>query len=176
LLSATKSRGVGGDPPDIRALAGTARAVAEAWSVDLGDRFAFSRYSYVAPAREGAVLKIVPLDEELSRVAHDLYARFDRRAATRVHGDFHHHNILRSARGWLAIDPKPMIAEPAYDVASFLWNPLSQPMRADVTDRRLGAFARAGVEEERMRTWAVVRGAYLCADPEERRLLRGLAP
>ena len=41
-----------------------------------------------------------------------------------VHGDFHHHNILASARGPLAIDPKPMLGEPEYDILSFLWNPI----------------------------------------------------
>ena len=47
-----------------------------------------------------------------------------------MHGDFHHHNILASARGPLAIDPKPMLGEPEYDVPSFLWNPLPYRMRS----------------------------------------------
>ena len=81
--------------------------------------------------------------------------------ATLVHGDFHHHNIPRSARGPLAIDPKPMLGEPEYDVPSYLWNPLSYRMRRDVTERRLAAFAAAGLDEERMRKWTVIRGVYL---------------
>ena len=94
--------------------------------------------------------------------------------ATLVHGDFHHHNILRSARGPLAIDPKPMLGEPEYDVPSFLWNPLPYRMRLDVTERRLAAFAAAGLDEERMRTWTVIRGAYLGADDDEAEVLRAL--
>ena len=40
-----------------------------------------------------------------------------------LHGDLHHHNILGSDRGWLAIDPKGLIGDPCYDVANFYGNP-----------------------------------------------------
>jgi streptomycin 6-kinase len=41
-----------------------------------------------------------------------------------VHGDLHHDNVLLSAyRGWLAIDPKGVAAEPAYEVAAMIRNP-----------------------------------------------------
>ena len=83
----------------------------------------------------------------LAPLANELYAGLERRDATLVHGDFHHHNVLRSARGWLAIDPKPMLGEPEYDVPSFLWNPLPYRMRADVTERRLAALAAAGLDQ-----------------------------
>ena len=90
---------------------------------------------------------------------HDLYERLEKRADTLVHGDFHHHNVLCSDRGWLAIDPKPYLAEPEYDVASFLWNPL--PARLRHVERRIAAFAAAGLDEERIRVWTIIRGAYL---------------
>ena len=67
-----------------------------------------------------------------------------------------------------------MLGEPEYDVPSFLWNPLGRPMQLDVTERRLAAFAAAGLDEERMRAWAVIRGAYLGADENEERVLRAL--
>lgn len=110
----------------------------------------------------------------LTPLARTLYESLDGRDDTLVHGDFHHHNILRSARGWLAIDPKPMLGEPEYDVPSFLWNPISYRMRLDVAERRLAAFAAAGLDEERMRIWTVIRGAYLGADPDEVEVLRAL--
>jgi streptomycin 6-kinase len=113
-------------------------------------------------------------DHPLAPLASTLYDGLERRADTLVHGDFHHHNILASARGPVAIDPKPMLGEPEYDVPSFVWNPLSYRMRRDVTERRLAAFAAAGLDEERMRTWAVIRGAYLGADEGEAEVLRGL--
>lgn len=111
---------------------------------------------------------------ELAPLARQLYAGLDRRDDTLVHGDFHHHNILDSQRGFLAIDPKPMLGEPEYDVPSFLWNPLPYRMQLDVTERRLAAFAAAGLDEERMRKWAVIRGAYLGADEDESETLRVL--
>ena len=55
---------------------------------------------------------------ELASLARELYASLDVSRETLVHGDFHHHNILESARGPLAIDPKPMLGEPEYDVPS----------------------------------------------------------
>jgi streptomycin 6-kinase len=98
---------------------------------------------------------------KLAPLARELYASLDVGRTTLVHGDFHHHNILQSARGPLAIDPKPMLGEPEYDVPSYLWNPLFYRMRRDVTERRLAAFAAAGLDEERMRKWTVIRGVYL---------------
>jgi streptomycin 6-kinase len=109
---------------------------------------------------------------ELAPLARELYASLDVSRDMLVHGDFHHHNILRSPRGALAIDPKPMLGEPEYDVPSFLWNPLWHRMRRDVTERRLAAFAAAGLDEERMRKWTVIRGVYL--RPAETRELAAL--
>jgi streptomycin 6-kinase len=107
-------------------------------------------------------------------VARRLLARLDIGATTLVHGDFHHHNLLSSGTGYVAIDPKPMLGEPEYDVASFLWNPLGYRMRRDVTDRRLAAFASAGLDDWRMRAWAVIRASYLGADEVEMEVLRTL--
>ena len=104
--------------------------------------------------------------------ARDLYARLEKRADTLVHGDFHHHNVLRSERGWLAIDPKPMLAEPEYDVASFLWNPLPPRLRVEQLESRLAAFAAAGLDEQRMRAWTAIRGADL--QPQEADTLAAL--
>jgi streptomycin 6-kinase len=93
----------------------------------------------------------------------ELYRQLERRDDTLVHGDFHHHNVLRSERGWLAIDPKPMLGEPEYDVPSFLWNPL--PIRLRNVEARIAAFVAVGLDEERIRKWAVIRGSYL--QPQE---------
>ena len=111
-------------------------------------------------------------ESELTPLARELYRGLDVRRDTLVHGDFHHHNILRSARGFLMIDPKPMLGEPEYDVPSFLWNPLPTTLDLDRVNRRLAAFASAGLDEERMRAWTVIRGAYL--QPELTAGLRAL--
>ena len=110
----------------------------------------------------------------LAPLACELYEALEVGRETLVHGDFHHHNILRSPRGAVAIDAKPMVGEPEYDVASFLWNPLPYRMRRDVTERRLAAFAAAGLDEERMRLWGVIRGACLLRDENESEVLRAL--
>jgi streptomycin 6-kinase len=111
---------------------------------------------------------------ELIPLARALYAGLDVGRGTLVHGDFHHHNLLRDGERWVAIDPKPMLGEPEYDVPSFLWNPLPYRMRRDVTERRIAGFAASGLDEERIRAWAVIRGAYLGAEPDEVEVLRAL--
>jgi streptomycin 6-kinase len=108
-------------------------------------------------------------------LARELYASLAVRRDTLVHGDFHHHNILRDGDRYLAIDAKAMLGEPEYDVASFLWNPLGTTMKHHVAERRLAAFASAGLDQERMRAWAVIRGAFLGADENEAQVLRALA-
>jgi streptomycin 6-kinase len=109
-------------------------------------------------------------------LARRLYAELDVGLSTLVHGDLHHHNILDAGpgRGHLAIDAKAMLGEPEFDVPSFLWNPLPYRMRLGETERRLAAFAAAGLDEGRMRAWAVIRGAYLGADADEVEVLRAL--
>ncbi len=100
-------------------------------------------------------------DGELRAKAEELLGRMDVRHDVLVHGDFHHHNILASARGYLAIDPQPFLGEPEYDVVPFLWNPLPIGVRTELLPARLAAFAAAGLDEERMRSWLVIRGSYL---------------
>ena len=106
--------------------------------------------------------------------ARRLFEDLDVGAATLVHGDFHHHNLLADGESYLAIDPKPMLGEAEFDVYSFLVNPLGSQMRRDVTERRLAAFAAAGLDDGRMRVWAVIRGAYLSSDPQHLEVLRAL--
>ena len=113
-----------------------------------------------------------PADHELASLAQELYERLEKRSDTLVHGDFHHQNLLRSERGWLAIDPKPMVGEPEFDVPSFLWNPLPCRLRTEHLEARLAAFVAAGLDEERIRKWTVIRGAYL--QPQDAAALRAL--
>ncbi len=43
-----------------------------------------------------------------------------------LHGDLHHENIIRSARGWLAIDPHGLCGDAAFDCANLFYNPLDR--------------------------------------------------
>jgi len=186
------------DRPNLEELRQTAEEVAAEWGVELGVPFALSRYSYVAPVGETAVLKVAsPGDDEsldegdalelwagdgavrllrgdkarralleeralpgtdiselqddeataiavgvgaklwrpagepfrrvadevprwienaareperidwLLELARELWSSFEPGDGWLVHGDFHHHNILRHGDRHVAIDPKP---------------------------------------------------------------------
>ena len=232
---------------DLGAAKGTAVHVAREWGLELGEPFALSNVSYVAPAGDavlkvawegdtesiheadalevwhgdGAVrllrrsgraileeravpggdLSLLPDDEataiavtiasklwrragspfrpvvpevqrwldnaegegsKLVGVARELLAKLEPDAEWLVHGDFHHHNILRHGDRFVAIDPKPYLADREYDVASFLWNPIGNYMQDRAqTERRIAAFAAAGLDDFRIRAWTVIRGSYL---------------
>jgi streptomycin 6-kinase len=103
----------------------------------------------------------------LTPLARELLPRLGEGAGWVVHGDFHHHNILRHGDRYVAIDPKPYLADREYDVYSYLVNPLAYRMDAETTERRIAAFVAAGLDEWRIRAWAVVRGAYLSDEYEE---------
>jgi streptomycin 6-kinase len=91
-----------------------------------------------------------------------------------VHGDFHHHNVLRRGDGFVAIDPKPYLADREYDVYPWLHNPLSYRMTRADAERRIRNFVAAGLDDGRIRAWCVIRGAYLTDDPDEQAVLRAL--
>jgi streptomycin 6-kinase len=94
-------------------------------------------------------------------IAQELFAKMPRRDGVLVHGDYHHHNLLRHGDRWVAIDPKPLIAEPEFDVVTLLWNPVDVFPTRERTERRIAAFAAAGLDERRVREWAIIRGTYL---------------
>jgi streptomycin 6-kinase len=100
-------------------------------------------------------------DHPYVAVAAGLFASMTPRHDVLVHGDYHHHNLLRHGGGWLAIDPKPLVADPEFDVATLLWNPLQPTLTRELTERRLRQLAAAGLDEHRIRDWAIVRGTQL---------------
>lgn len=104
--------------------------------------------------------------------ARDLFARaagvaltlFDRPTAQiPLHGDLHHDNIISSTRGWLAIDPRALLGDPAYEVANAFNNPIGA--EALVRDpRRIASMAdvlsqRLGFSRKRMLGWAAAHAA-----------------
>ncbi|MGB8508083.1 MAG: aminoglycoside phosphotransferase family protein [Pyrinomonadaceae bacterium] len=81
-----------------------------------------------------------PFPARLVETAETLFAELlaSSDAPVLLHGDLHHYNILAAARdGWLAIDPKGVIGEPAYEVGALLRNPLPQLLRAPQPSRTL---------------------------------------
>ena len=88
-----------------------------------------------------------------------MYLDLCRSSSTHIllHGDLHHMNILKDARGWLVIDPKGVIGDPAYEVAMALHNPVPHfELMSDpkVMARRVRIFSdRLGLSEERILQW-----------------------
>lgn len=80
-----------------------------------------------------------------------------------LHGDLHHGNILFSPRSWVAIDPKGLWGDPAYEVASCFINPWSETdicASPERTERLLEAFEhRLGLDRVRMLGFAVAHAA-----------------
>jgi streptomycin 6-kinase len=59
---------------------------------------------------------------EAAEIAESLLA--NPRELRPLHGDLHHENIMHGPRGWLAIDPKGVLGDPAFDAANLFYNPL----------------------------------------------------
>ncbi len=77
-----------------------------------------------------------------------------------LHGDCHHFNILSSARGWLAIDPKGVIGPREYEPAPLLLNPwdalLRHPDPKALSARRIHLLAQElGCDPQRLLDWGI---------------------
>ncbi|MFN8501253.1 aminoglycoside phosphotransferase family protein [Kouleothrix sp.] len=80
-----------------------------------------------------------------------------------LHGDLHHGNILAAARApWLAIDPKGVVGEPAYEAGALLRNPIERvlgaPSPARLLARRVDILADAlGLDRARLVGWGLAQ-------------------
>ncbi len=106
-----------------------------------------------------------------------LHASTDRKAL--LHGDLHHHNILLAAgreEAWVAIDPKGIIGDPAFEVGAFLRNPGAAfgpgTDGAARTRRRIDLIVdETGLDRMRLVDWAwagSVLSAVWCVSEEGR--------
>ena len=112
---------------------------------------------------------------ELVSLARDLFAKLGPKADWVVHGDFHHHNILSHGPRFVAIHPKPYLAEREYDVRSFLRDSLGNPLEHRAkTERRIAAFVASGLDDYRIRAWMVIRGVYLRNERDYAKRIRAL--
>ena len=80
-----------------------------------------------------------------------------------LHGDLHHGNILTAERqSWLAIDPKGVVGEPAYEVGALLRNIapqfIAEAHPGRILERRVYQFAEElGFDRERLRAWGLAQ-------------------
>jgi streptomycin 6-kinase len=116
----------------------------------------------------------IPVDAGLCRSAIDLLCTLPRDAAHRglAHGDLNPGNILRhddaatredeGRAGWLAIDPKPVHGDLAWDPWPLLtqlgeWT-VAVPGAADLADRTRFVADVTGLDAARIAAWCVARG------------------
>jgi streptomycin 6-kinase len=96
------------------------------------------------------------------------------RESVLLHQDFHGGNVLESARGWLAIDAKPLVGEREFDVASLIRD--RRPTTKKEMDRRLDFLVdRLGLDAERTRGWAIAHALAWGGSPEMIECARRLA-
>ncbi len=106
-----------------------------------------------------------PLPARLVDTAEGLFPELVASMASPVllHGDLHHDNILAAQREpWLAIDPKGLVGEPAYEVGAFLRNPLPTLLSAvdprRLLSRRIDQFVEElGLDRGRVVGWALAQ-------------------
>ncbi|HEY69627.1 MAG TPA: phosphotransferase [Anaerolineae bacterium] len=104
-----------------------------------------------------------PFPKELVNTAETLFAELipSSHSPMLLHGDLHHSNILSAEREpWLALDPKGVIGEAAYEVGALLRNPIPQlldaPQPKRILARRVDQMAEAlGFDRERLLGWGI---------------------
>ncbi len=106
-----------------------------------------------------------PFPKHFVEAAESIYAEFICSMAEPMllHGDLHHENILSAERQpWLALDPKGVVGEPAYEVGALLRNPLPQlldaPEPGRILARRVDQLAEElGFERARIVGWGLAQ-------------------
>lgn len=106
-----------------------------------------------------------PFPRALVEEAETLYAELleSSAAPALLHGDLHHGNVLAAERApWLAIDPKGLVGEPAYEVGALLRNPLPQlfrwPQPVRASERRIAQLSEElRFERARVRGWGLAQ-------------------
>ncbi|QHQ37011.1 aminoglycoside phosphotransferase family protein [Algicella marina] len=119
-----------------------------------------------------------PLTRSLMREAATLALKLLESQTTQrpLHGDLHHDNIHRTARGDIAFDAKGLLGDPAFEYANAFRNPVGAEalMRHPATIRaRADIFATTcGVPRQRLLQWAATKCALSIAWRAEGRLTR----
>ncbi|GAA2840855.1 aminoglycoside phosphotransferase family protein [Kitasatospora paracochleata] len=105
----------------------------------------------------------VPLVDEALETAAALLADGGGGPAQLLHGDFHHGNVLAADRApWLAISPRPLVGERAFDLARLVRDRVDtlagSPGPRAAVRRRLARLADAvDLDGDRVRGWTLLR-------------------
>jgi len=90
-----------------------------------------------------------------------------------LHGDLHHENVLHSdTHGWVAIDPKCLIGERAFDYANIFCNPKEIALNPGRLSRQLNIISKeASLDPQRLlkwiAAWAGLSAVWSIADKED---------
>jgi streptomycin 6-kinase len=108
---------------------------------------------------------IGPLDRNIVQTADELATELlqENKEEFLLHGDFHHLNILQQGKSsWVAIDPKGVIGDRAFEMGSYLYNPIpdllnNQDIESIIKSRIDILVNITGVDRKRIIAWSVVR-------------------
>jgi streptomycin 6-kinase len=134
-------------PPPAEHPFATAQACAADWAVEIERQYRAHAQPFDAALLHAAVQ------------AFEQLARYDGDSVV-LHQDFHRGNVLRAQREpWLAIDPKPLAGERAFDARWLLYDLLYREPRsalpaAGLLDR---LAAELSLDPERVRLWTLAR-------------------
>lgn len=83
-----------------------------------------------------------------------------------LHGDLHHDNILKNGDGWLVIDPKGFLGDPAFELAAYLCNPIPELLQEDnakeiIANRIKLCSEQLDIPEQRITDWLYIK-SVLC--------------
>jgi streptomycin 6-kinase len=144
----------------------TATACAAQWAADVERMYAEHGAPFDVALLRGAV------------AAFEQLALYDGPVVS-LHQDFHRGNLLRAEREpWLAIDPKPLAGEPAFDARWLLYDLLyAEPRSPHGPAALLDRLARElALDAERVRMWSFARAienvvwCYESGEPAEQDL------
>jgi streptomycin 6-kinase len=85
-----------------------------------------------------------------------------------IHGDLHHDNILKNGNEWLAIDPKGIIGEPAFEIAAFDFMYVNELANntdiKNIFETRINLLAeKVNLDAQRIKDWVFVRLILMAA-------------
>jgi streptomycin 6-kinase len=113
---------------DTMAMHEAAEILRQLWQAPHDDAALLSLDEWVKDANQPGVLPATkrsqPWIAKALAEAHEAVSSSTERVL--LHGDLHQDNILSSERGWLAIDAKGIVGDPAWDLAPLLFNNLDQ--------------------------------------------------
>lgn len=115
--------------------------------LDLFNYFADRRISQLH------IVKAKEISADLIKSQTDLYL---------LHGDLHHENILKQTNSWIAIDPKGVVGEFAYEMGAFIRNPfellVKQKNVKEIIQNRYTLFSELlNIEQEKIANWTYVQ-------------------